>query len=117
MDRACYDACARIAALTTTMAQRLIWIAIGYGLALAGGCAAVALNEWRMPQEISQSSGGMAAFGDMVLFVLVAGAIALVPTWFLLRLAFEFAPRAALGLLLLLAIAGPASWLVTMNLG
>ena len=83
-------------------------------LAIAGGAAAVAVNEWRMPAEISQQSGGMVAFGDMVLFVLASGALALAPTFFLVRLAVEKSPRALMGALMLLAAAGPASWLMVL---
>src|ERR1051325_6200152 len=92
-------------------AKRLGLIALGYVLAVAGGCVAVALNELFMPEEISQASGGMVAFGDMILFVLATGALGLVPTWFLLRLCVEKAPRIVLALVLLMAVLGPASWL------
>ena len=60
-------------------------IAAGYALSIAGGLAAVAVNELRIPDEIKETSGGMVAFGDMVLFVLAAGFLSLVPTWFLLK--------------------------------
>jgi hypothetical protein len=70
-------------------AKRLGLIALGYVLAIAGGCVVVALNELFMPAEISQTSGGMVVFGDMILFVLAAGALGLVPTWFLLKLLFS----------------------------
>jgi hypothetical protein len=97
-------------------ATQLILIAGAYALALAGGAGAVALNEMMIPPDVSQASGGMVAFGDMVLFVLVAGLLGLLPTWFLLKLALSAAPRWTLAGLLLLAAAGPASWLATAYL-
>jgi hypothetical protein len=96
--------------------RRLGLIALGYVLAVAGGCVAVALNELFMPEEISQTSGGMVAFGDMILFVLAAGFLGLVPTGFLLRLLVEKAPRAVLAIVLLTAVLGPASWLAVRHL-
>jgi len=38
----------------------------------------------------------MVAFGDMILFLFVAGFLSLAPTWFLLNLLVEKAPRAVL---------------------
>ncbi len=58
----------------------------------------------------------MAAFGDMVLFILVVGFLGLVPTWFLLKLFVEKAPRALLAIILVLAAMGPASWLTATYL-
>ena len=72
--------------------KRLALIALGYTLAVAGGFAAEAINELGMPSDVSQGSPGMVAFGDMILFVLVTCVLALVPTWFLLRLAMETGP-------------------------
>jgi hypothetical protein len=66
-------------------AKRLALIAAGYAFSVGAGLAAVALNELLMPADAAQSSG-MAAFGDIILFVLVAGFFSLGPTWFLLRL-------------------------------
>jgi hypothetical protein len=97
-------------------AKRLGLIALGYVLAVAGGCVAVALNELFMPEEISQTSGGMVAFGDMILFVLATGALGLVPTWFLLKLLVEKAPRTVLAIVLLAAVLGPASWLAVIHM-
>ena len=65
--------------------KRLGLIAAGYALSIIAGLAAVALNELLMPADAAQSSG-MAAFGDIILFVLVVGFFSLVPTWFLLKL-------------------------------
>ena len=92
-------------------AKKLALIAAGYALSFIGGLAAVALNELRISADDAQASSGMAAFGDVVLFVLVVGFLGLVPTWFLLKLLVDKAPRALLAIILLLAAMGPASWL------
>lgn len=55
-------------------------IAGGYFLALLMAAAAVALHAVLTSMSGAPGSGGMDAFGDLVLFVLVFGAIALVPT-------------------------------------
>ena len=94
-----------------SVATKLALIALGYGLALVAGFAAVTVNELLMPSDISQGSPGMVAFGDMILFVLVTGFVGLLPTLFLLRLAIDKAPRASLIALVVLALAGPLSWL------
>lgn len=96
--------------------QRLALIAAGYALATVGGLAAIEVNELLIPEEISQTSGGMVAFGDMILFVLVTGFVGLAPTWFLLKLCVEKAPRTLLVVLLLVAATGPASWLAVKTL-
>jgi|SRR5579871_5504107 len=98
------------------VAKRLGLIALGYALAVAGGIAAVAVNELFMPADISQGSPGMVAFGDMILLVLVTGFLSLLPTWFLLRLLIEKAPRALIAALLLAAVMGPLSWLTVRGL-
>jgi hypothetical protein len=97
-------------------AKKLALIAAGYALAIVGGLAAVAVNEAFMPADISQTSGGMVAFGDMILFVLAAGFFGLVPSWFLLKLAVEKTPRALLAAELLIAASGPVSWLVMLDM-
>jgi hypothetical protein len=94
------------------VAKKLALIAAGYGLSVGGGIAAVAINHLLIPDEIKQSSGGMVAFGDMILFVLSAGILSLAPTWFVLKLCLEKAPRALLAAELLFAAIGPASWLM-----
>ena len=100
------------------VAQKLALIAAGYGLSVGGGIAAVAVNELLIPDDIKQSSGGMVAFGDMIVFVLAAGVFSLAPTWFLLKLCVEKAPRTVLAAELLIAALGPASWLaVTLDGG
>ena len=103
-----------VVALST--AKKLALIATGYALSFVGGLAAIALNELRMSVDDAQASSGMAAFGDMVLFVLVVGFLGLVPTWFLLKLLIENAPRTLLAIMLLLAAMGPASWLAATYL-
>ena len=92
-------------------AKKLALIAAGYALSVAGGVAAVAVNELRMPADIAQTSPGMVAFGDMILFVLAAGFFSLAPTWFLLKLSIERAPRALVTTELLFGAMGPVSWL------
>jgi hypothetical protein len=69
-------------------AKRLALIAAGYALAVVAGLSAVALNELFMPADAAQSSG-MAAFGDIILFVLVVGFFSFPPTWLLLKLCVE----------------------------
>jgi hypothetical protein len=91
--------------------KNLALIAGGYALSVGGGLAAVAVNELFMPADVAQTSPGMVAFGDMILFVLVAGFLSLAPTWFLLKLLVEKAPRALLTTELLVAAMGPVSWL------
>jgi hypothetical protein len=98
------------------VAQRLVLIALGYVLAVAGGFAAVAVNELFMPADVAQGSPGMVAFGDMILLVLVTAFLGLLPTWFLLKLAIEKAPRVLIAGLLLAAVMGPLSWLAVIGL-
>jgi hypothetical protein len=99
-----------------SVSNKLALIALGYGLAFVAGFAAVTVNELLMPSDISQGSPGMVAFGDMMLFVLVAGFIGLVPTLFLLRLAIVKAPRASLAAVVVVAMAGSLSWLAMLYL-
>jgi hypothetical protein len=91
-------------------------IATGYALSVGGGLAAVAVNELFIPADVAQTSPGMVAFGDMILFMLVAGFLSLGPTWFLLKLLVETAPRALLATELLIAAMGPVSWLAMISL-
>ncbi|MBI5260451.1 MAG: hypothetical protein HY852_01375 [Bradyrhizobium sp.] len=98
------------------VAKKLALIAAGYGLSVGGGIVAVAVNELLIPDDIKQSSGGMIAFGDMILFVLVMGVLSLAPTWFLLKLCVEKAPRTLLAAELLIAAIGPASWLAVRGM-
>lgn len=55
-------------------------VAGGYLLAFLMACVAVGLHAGLSGESGAQASGGMAAFGDLVLFVTVFGAVALVPT-------------------------------------
>ena len=59
----------------------------GYALALAAAFAVSAVSALLAPNDPAQASGGMQAFGDLILFVGVFGVLALVPTalalWFL----------------------------------
>jgi hypothetical protein len=93
-------------------AKKLALIALGYALSVAAGIALVAVHEL----VVGQNSDGMAAFGDIILLVLAAGFFSLAPTWFLLKLAIEKAPRALLAALLLIAALGPLSWLAVVHL-
>ena len=97
-------------------AKRLAWIAAGYALCVVAGFGAVTVNELRMPADVAQGSPGMVAFGDMILFVLVAGFVGLVPTWFLLKLLIAKAPRALLAIVLLVAALAPVSWLAVRHM-
>jgi hypothetical protein len=97
-------------------ANKLALIAAGYAVCVVIGFAAVALNELRMPEDAAQGSPGMVAFGDMILFFFVTGVFGLIPTWFLLRLFLDKAPRALTVILLVVAALGPASWLMVRHL-
>jgi len=99
-----------------SVAKKLVLIALGYAVAIAGGFAAVAVNEFLMPADTAQGSPGMVAFGDMILFVLATCFLALVPTWFLLRLAMKKWPRVLLAILLLVAVMGPLSWITMVDM-
>lgn len=52
----------------------------GYLLAFLIASIAVALHAALTSESGNQASGGMSAFGDLVLFVAVFGTVALVPT-------------------------------------
>ena len=88
-----------------SVGKKLVLIAVGYALSVAGGIAAVAVNELLIPDDIRETSG------DMVLFVLAAGFVSLAPTWFAVKLAIEKAPRVLLAAQLLVGAIGPVSWL------
>jgi predicted neutral ceramidase superfamily lipid hydrolase len=96
--------------------KKLALIAASYALAVVGGLAAAALNDLMIPDDIQQTSGGMVAFGDMVVLFLATGVLALVPTWFLLKLCAETNPRILLAAELVIAVLGPISWLVVWAL-
>ena len=95
-----------------TTLKRLALIAAGYALSIGVGLVVSTVNELMMPADIAEQSPGMVAFGDMILFLFVTGFFSLVPTWFLLKLLVEKAPRALLTAEFLLAVMGPVSWLV-----
>jgi hypothetical protein len=61
-------------------ALKVAVVAGGYLFAVLMGFSAVALHAALTGESGAQASGGMAAFGDLVLFVAVFGAFALVPT-------------------------------------
>jgi len=61
-------------------ALKVALIVGGYLLALLAATAAVALHAALASESGTQASDGMSAFGDLVLFVVVFGAVALVPT-------------------------------------
>jgi hypothetical protein len=67
------------------------------------------LLRWLVPADIAQGSPGMVALGD-------AGFLSLVPTWFVLKLSVEKAPRALLAAVLLIAALGPANWLAVVSM-
>src|ERR1700693_1741583 len=97
-------------------AKKLALIAASYALSIAAGLAVVGVNELLMPDDIAQTSSGMVAFGDMILFILFTGFFRLAPTWFLLKLSVAKAPRALLAVLLLIAAMGPPSWLAIAHI-
>jgi hypothetical protein len=97
-------------------AKKLALIAAGYALSIAGGFTVAAVHELLIPDDIAQTSPGMVAFSDMILFMLFTGLFGLAPTWFLLKLSFAKAPRALLAVLLLIAAIGPPSWLAVANI-
>jgi hypothetical protein len=91
--------------------KTLALIVAGYALAVVGGLLAVTLNEMAISEDIQQTSGGMVAFGDVVLFVFVSGVLGLIPTWFLLRLWVRNSPSTLIKTEFIVAVLGPASWL------
>jgi hypothetical protein len=61
-------------------ALKVAIVAGGYLLAILMAFAAVALHTALTGESGAQASDGMSAFGDLVLFVAVFGAVALLPT-------------------------------------
>jgi hypothetical protein len=96
--------------------KQLALIGAGYALALVGGIVAGALYDLLIPDDIQQTSGGMVAFADMVVFIVVAGFLGLLPTFFLIKLCAEQNPRALLAAELVIAVLGPISWLAVRAL-
>jgi hypothetical protein len=97
--------------------KKLALIAIGYVFSVVVGFTAAAVNEALMPDDVTQGSPGMVAFGDMILFIFMSGFLSLVPTWFLLRLLVATAPRTLLTTEMLIAAMGPVSWLAMTIMG
>lgn len=97
-----------------SLAFKLTLIAGGYVIAIVLGIAVVVVHAWLLPAEVIDQSGGMVAFGEMSLFVLAAGFASVVPTWFLLKLLADRAPRLLLSMLVVVAILGPSSWLLVI---
>jgi hypothetical protein len=60
--------------------RRLAVVAAGLGLSVAGGAGAVALRSSRIDPADAAASGGMHAFGDLLLFIATTGLLALAPT-------------------------------------
>lgn len=52
----------------------------GFALAVLAGIGAVALHDRLGSRVDGDASGGMAAFGDAVLFLAVAGVVAIIPS-------------------------------------
>ena len=61
-------------------ALKIAIVAGGYLLAFILASAAVALHAALSSESGAQASGGMSAFGDLILFLTVFGAVGLVPT-------------------------------------
>lgn len=98
------------------MPKSLALIGAGYVLSVGGGLAAVAVNELFMPAVVAQTSPGMVAFGDVILFLLVTGFFGLAPTLFLLKLLVASVPRTLLAAEFLIAAMGPVSWFAMTTL-
>jgi hypothetical protein len=60
-----------------SVGKKLVLIAVGYALSVAGGIAAVAVNELLIPDDVKETSGGVVAFGDMALFLSTPGFVSL----------------------------------------
>lgn len=90
-------------------------IAAGYALSLAGGCAAVAAKNARIPPADQMAMSGMMAVGDLITFVLAAGFLSLAPTFFLLKSAADSRPSLLAWSLAALGATAPACWLMLAN--
>ena len=93
------------------------WIVLGgYALAVVGGIVASTLYDLSIPKANMDASGGMYAFGSVTLGFAVFGAIALVPTGYVIySLRVHRSIWSVLAVLgFVLAFAGlPAAWFVT----
>jgi len=95
-----------------TTSKRFGWIAAGYAAAAAVALFILSVRYWFVDPAIVNSMSGMYAGGDLIGFVLIAGALSLVPTVFLLRHLAESHPRALAVILLTFSATGPISmWL------
>src|SRR5262245_36204204 len=94
------------------LSKRLAWIAAGFAAAVAAGALAVGIRNWFINPADAIVMSGMYAAADLILFVWTAGALGLVPAFFLMRLAMEIFPRALPWTLFALSATGPASWWV-----
>ncbi len=65
--------------------KRALWILAGYALAVGAGVLAVWARSFTVDPADLAASSGMHAFADLVLFLAVAGVVAMAPTWMLLR--------------------------------
>lgn len=97
-------------------AKVLALIGLGYVASVAGGVAAVVVVDMLIRDDVKDASGGMVAFGEMIVFVLATGVLSLVPTWFLLKLCVATIPRALVAAELLIAATGPLSWLAVRDM-
>jgi hypothetical protein len=70
----------RVARGTVRPAVKVAIVVGGYLLAFLLASAAVAIHAMALGESGSQPSGGMSAFGDLVLFVAIFGAVSLAPT-------------------------------------
>lgn len=95
-----------------TPLKKLGWIAAGYGAAAAVAVLVLRARYQFLDPAVVTASSGMYAGGDLIGFVLIAGTLGLVPTFFLLRLATEAYPRALAAVLLTLSATGPLSLLL-----
>ena len=98
------------------MRRQLAWISAGYAAALAAAALSVWVRNLFVSPADQLAMSGMLAAGDSIQFVLVAGALGLVPTFFLLRLLAQGWPRALAWALLAVAATGPLGWLVMAGL-
>lgn len=92
--------------------RQLGLIAFGYLLAAGAGVAAVSIRYWFADPADVAASSGMYAAGDMMMFLLVAGGLALVPTAWLLWLTTRAWPRVVAAGLFVLSLTGPLAWWV-----
>ena len=60
--------------------SKATWVALGYAAAFGLACMAMAAHQAILDPADPQASGGMQAFGDLLLFVGVFGVASLLPT-------------------------------------